>query len=58
MSRESFVCLSSYGQYSDDLTPYLFWFRRGYTLVSPVADYDPLTMIQHVFLHGILFLAD
>jgi hypothetical protein len=28
------------------------------TLVSPVAINDPLTMIQHMFLHGVLFLAD
>ena len=58
MSRESFVCLSSCVKFSDDLIPYLFGSGVVSTLVSPVDNYDPLMMIQHMFLHGVLFLAD
>jgi hypothetical protein len=53
-----FVCLPSCVSHNDSRIPYLFGPGVVDTLVSPVADYDPFTMIQRLLLLDILFLAD
>jgi len=46
------------GRSNNDLIPYRFGPGVVTTLVSPVGDHDPLTMIQRLLLRDILFLAD